>query len=89
MTPSGLSCTVTASADGQSPDLGRPCQLVVNSDDLKISWDVVFQHFDSLGITGIDVFIEEAPKEEVQGTDVEWQRDALQRAVTADTSGAG
>ena len=32
--------------------------------------DGVLQLFDCLEIVGIDVFIEEIPKEEVQGTDI-------------------
>ena len=40
--------------------------------------DGVFKLFDCLEIAGIDVFIEEVP-EEVQGTDIVWEQNALGR----------
>ena len=40
--------------------------------------DGVFKLFDCLEIAGIDVFIGEVP-EEVQGTDIVWEQNALGR----------
>ena len=36
----------------------------------EIADDGVVQLFDCVAIVGIDVFIQEVPKEEVQGTDI-------------------
>ena len=48
--------------------------------------DGVFQHFGCLKIFGIDVFIEEVPKKEVQGTDIGlgWNVLTAQQAFLAD-----
>ena len=51
------------------------------------SWDGVHQRFDCLGIASIDVFSDEVPKEEVQGADDKWERNARQLDFQADTDG--
>ena len=65
--------------------------LTINKVRLPIFLKLAFfflQRFDSLRITGIDVLIEEVP-EEVQGADVEGERNSFQRVVPVDTSGNG
>ena len=42
--------------------------------------DSIPKFFDSVGINGLDSLLEEAPKE-VQGTDVEEDRSALERGL--------
>ena len=46
--------------------------------------DGLLQLFCCLGIVGKHVFIEDVPKEEEQGTDVELERNALKRVFSAD-----